>query len=146
VGCTLQDSQRTFPTKTGIRLLITDERSAPVEPQVPVAAAMEASTSTGGEGTQRRQARNSGSSGPTNLTVVQYNVLSDALSGADAGFTSLPPDEMDFSARGPALVKKILSANADIVCLQEADHYHDLFSPQLFAAVGRRRSTASNPC
>ena len=98
------------------------------------------------EDTQRRRARNSGSSGPTNLTVVQYNVLSDALSGADAGFTSLPPDEMDFSARGPALVNKILSADADIVCLQEADHYHDLFSPQLFAAVGRRRLTASNPC
>jgi hypothetical protein len=62
---------------------------------------MEASTSNGGE-EPRRRARNSGISGPTNLTVVQYNVLSDALSGADAGFTSLPPDEMDFSARGRA--------------------------------------------
>ena len=47
-------------------------------------------------------------------------------------------------ARGPALVAKILEANADIVCLQEADHYHDLFSPQLFAAVGRR--TAVHSC
>ena len=65
------------------------------------------------------------------ITVVQYNCLADGLSGGDAGFDSLLPDEM--VARADRTDAQIIDADADVVCLQEVDHYHDTFRPALHA-------------
>jgi nocturnin len=83
----------------------------------------------------------------TTLTVVQYNTLADALcTGNDAGFTSLPPAELAWASRGDALVRALTAADADVVCLQEVDHYHDTFYPARAAAQAEssRDHSASN--
>ena len=82
------------------------------------------------------------------ITVVQYNCLADGLSGGDAGFDSLPPDEMAWPKRGFELTRKIIDADADVVCLQEVDHYHDTFRPALHAQGydGVYREDEWSPC
>lgn len=72
----------------------------------------------------------------TTLTVVQYNALADALcTGDDAGFTSLPPAKLAWSSRGDAVVRALAASDADVLCLQEVDHFHDTLYPAL-AALG----------
>ena len=86
---------------------------------------------------------------PTTLAVVQYNILADALCvDPDAGFTSLPPDQLEWSIRGPAIVAALLKAEADVMCVQEADHYHDTLAPALSAAgyAGCYREDEWSPC
>ena len=70
----------------------------------------------------------------TTLSVVQYNTLADALcTGDDAGFTSLPPEKLAWCSRGEALVRALRSSDADVLCLQEVDHYYDTLLPALAA-------------
>ena len=82
------------------------------------------------------------------LSVIQYNVLADALSGPDAGFTSMPPCDLAFGARRAKLLGKIIAEDADVVCLQEVDHYHDAFKPAMDAAGydGIYREDEWSPC
>ena len=91
----------------------------------------------------------SSSSASTLLTVVQYNTLADALcTGDDAGFTSLPPQQLSWAARGDGLVRAVLASDADVVCLQEVDHYHDTFFPRLAARgyAGCFKEDEWSPC
>ena len=82
------------------------------------------------------------------VTVVQYNCLAEGLSGDDAGFDSLPKDEMAWPKRGYELTREIIDADADVVCLQEVDHYHDTFRPALHAQGydGIYREDEWSPC
>ena len=104
--------------------------------------------------------RNRPSSDPsTSLSFVSYNVLADALTGNEAGFSSTKED-LQFETRGPTIVKQIFgetcdstsTANSneedaseshqqdktqpkaefapDVICLQECDHYYDFFEPE----------------
>ena len=73
--------------------------------------------------------------GPT-VRVQQFNVLADGLAGrrADLGkFSRLDKSVLDWEIRKANLLKEIKQYDADIITLQEADHYHDFFQPQLEA-------------
>ena len=69
---------------------------------------------------------------------MQYNVLAEGLSNPamspDAGFTSMPPEQMRWAHRGELVLDRLIRANADIVCLQEVDHYYDSVEPAMRAA------------
>ena len=63
--------------------------------------------------------------GGPRLSVLQFNVLADGLSGnceGKGGFTLIPPDWLDWEQRLPMLLSSIQSSGADIVSLQEVDH------------------------
>ena len=86
------------------------------------------------------------------ITVAQFNTLAEALSNPamcpDSGFTSLPPEAMSWPARGDALVAHVQAADADVVCLQEVDHYRDTFYPRLreLGYEGCFREDEWSPC
>ncbi|CAM6103382.1 unnamed protein product [Calypogeia fissa] len=64
------------------------------------------------------------------LRIMQWNILADGL--AQFGdFIRAPKEILEWSSRAPKLLNKILEASADIVCLQELNHYDDYFLPQL---------------
>ena len=63
--------------------------------------------------------------GSRRLSLLQFNVLADGLSGnceGKGGFTLIPPDWLDWERRWPMLLKVIRETDADIVALQEVDH------------------------
>ena len=86
------------------------------------------------------------------ISVVQYNVLAEGLSNPamspDAGFTSMPPEQMRWAHRGELVLDRLIRANADIVCLQEVDHYYDSVEPAMRAAgyAGLYREDEWSPC
>ena len=88
----------------------------------------------------------------TTLSVVQYNVLAEGLSNPemspDAGFNSMPPERMRWAHRGALVLERLIEADADIVCLQEVDHYHDSVEPAMRAAgyAGLYREDEWSPC
>jgi nocturnin len=68
------------------------------------------------------------------LRVQQFNVLADGLAGlrADQGsFSRASRDVLDFSRRKHQILLEITQYNADIITLQECDHYYDFFLPEL---------------
>lgn len=74
----------------------------------------------------------SGSS--TLLRVVQLNTLADGLFGlrADHGMHSrFNSSSGDWNYRKFLLLDEITSIEADVVCLQEVDHYYDFFLPEM---------------
>ena len=86
----------------------------------------------------------------TSLTFVSYNILADALSGNEAGFSSENQD-LVFENRAGKILKKIFpredkedkednnnnnnendsTSNPDVICVQECDHYYDFFEPEM---------------
>ena len=88
----------------------------------------------------------------TTLSVVQYNVLAEGLSNPemspDAGFNSMPPEHMRWAHRGALVLERLIEADADIVCLQEVDHYRDSVEPAMRAAgyAGLYREDEWSPC
>jgi mRNA deadenylase, exonuclease subunit and related nucleases len=63
------------------------------------------------------------------FSVLSYNVLADGYSGlfaSDAGSTYI-----DFKYRSPIVIEEIRRFNADIILLQEIDHYDDFYQPKL---------------
>lgn len=81
--------------------------------------------------------------GPMDLKIVSYNVLAEQLEeNTTAG---LDPAVASWNARKLLLAEELDSWGADIICLQEVDHYHDFFQPFL-----AERSVASSmfliPC
>jgi len=59
--------------------------------------------------------------GPT-LRVMQWNVLADGLAQT-GGFCRCPPEKLEWAHRGPRILREILDAQADVVCLQEVNFY-----------------------
>ena len=60
------------------------------------------------------------------FTVMTYNFLADRLAGQ--GYhthASVPTLHFDF--RGPRIFEEIKASNADILCLQEVDHWYDFY-------------------
>lgn len=71
---------------------------------------------------------------PLILRVQQFNVLADGLSGRrhdSGGFSRVSPNVLEFEKRKHQLLHEILQYDADIVTLQECDHYYDFFLPEL---------------
>ena len=97
----------------------------------------------------------------TSLTFVTYNVLADALTGNEAGFSS-ETEDLAFENRAGKLLKKIFpredeeetnvesdsTSNPDVICLQECDHYYDFFEPEMQKRgyFGTYREDKWSPC
>ena len=70
------------------------------------------------------------------VRVQQFNVLADGLAALrpDLGkFSRLEKSMLDWEARKENLIREIVQYDADIITLQECDHYHDFFQPKLDA-------------
>ena len=82
---------------------------------------------------------------------MSYNILADALSGNEAGFSS-ENEDLVFENRAGKILKKIFpredkedkednnnnnnnendsTSNPDVICVQECDHYYDFFEPEM---------------
>jgi nocturnin len=75
---------------------------------------------------------------PTDIevSIMQFNLLADGLSGLHpekGGFLGTPPEALDWDSRRWRLLEEIVRFDADIVCLEECDHFDDWFEPQLAA-------------
>ena len=65
----------------------------------------------------------------TSSTIFTSFFLYLAL--AHDSFIECPASALKWEYRGPLLLQEILRSNADILCLEEVDHYQDFFEPQL---------------
>ena len=69
------------------------------------------------------------------ITVAQFNTLAEALSNPamcpDSGSRPSPRRRCLGPRAAAALVAHVQAADADVVCLQEVDHYRDTFYPRL---------------
>lgn len=57
--------------------------------------------------------------------VLQWNILADGLA-QHGDFCKVPPGCLEWEYRKPLLLQEIFEANADIICLQELNHFEDL--------------------
>lgn len=62
------------------------------------------------------------------LKVLQWNVLADGLA-QHGDFVKVPEQALCWSYRAGLLMQEILESQADIICLQEVNHYGDFFLP-----------------
>ncbi|GIL66810.1 hypothetical protein Vafri_20325 [Volvox africanus] len=65
--------------------------------------------------------------------VLQWNVLADGLA-QNGDFCRAPPACLEWGYRRPLLLQEILEANADIICLQELNHFDEL--SQVLSSLG----------
>jgi len=68
--------------------------------------------------------------GGKGLRVLQYNVLADAYARA-AWLPYCKRSSLNWEYRKHNLLGEILGYNADLICLQEVDHFGDFFLPEL---------------
>mmetsp|Transcript_12094 Transcript_12094/g.22193 ORF Transcript_12094/g.22193 Transcript_12094/m.22193 type:complete len:335 (+) Transcript_12094:43-1047(+) len=64
------------------------------------------------------------------VKVMSFNILADSKQGSES-WEATPPEALLWEQRKWRLLEEILVSEADIVCLQEADHFEDFFQPQL---------------
>ena len=67
--------------------------------------------------------------GDITLKVMSYNILASNLAGVDWHSHTIE-EVLDFKYRGPRIVKEIVQANCDVVCLQELDQL-EFYTEQL---------------
>ena len=60
------------------------------------------------------------------LHVMSYNLLANRLATLDK-FSHTTRAVLHFSFRGPRIIKEIASSDADVICMQELDRYHDFY-------------------
>lgn len=68
------------------------------------------------------------------LRVQQFNILADGLSGAreDLGrFSRANKAMLEWESRREALLHEIAQYDADVITMQECDHFHDFFAPRM---------------
>jgi ubiquitin C len=98
------------------------------------------------------------------FSVKQFNILAEGLSsGPDAptpfspdrrsgfgGFTAVPRPDLclDFPKRKWLVVDELLADAADVITMQECDHWRDFFLPvmELFGYAGVFRAKSNSPC
>ena len=64
------------------------------------------------------------------IKIMSYNILADVYTGMTHGH-HLNRDHLDFSDRSAKIISEIRQSDADIVCLQEVDHFEDTYKPVL---------------
>eukprot|EP00898_Chlorokybus_atmophyticus_P004523 jgi/Chlat1/5071/Chrsp33S05064 len=64
------------------------------------------------------------------VRVMQWNTLADGLA-QNGDFVRTPESALEWEARGPLLLEEVLRADADLVCMQEVNHFDDFFLPKL---------------
>lgn len=67
-----------------------------------------------------------------NVRVVQYNVLADCYASTKM-FPYARADVLSWGYRSFNILNELTSYDADIICLQEVDHFEDFFEPRLGA-------------
>ncbi|XP_060520021.1 nocturnin isoform X2 [Cylas formicarius] len=65
-------------------------------------------------------------SGPHNLRVFQWNILSQALGKMNDNFARCPDEALDWNHRKYLIIEEIVEYCPDIICLQEVDHFNFL--------------------
>ncbi|XP_051561419.1 nocturnin-like isoform X2 [Myxocyprinus asiaticus] len=83
-------------------------------------------------------------SGQTAIRVMQWNVLAQALGEGMDSFVQCPMDALNWAERKYLILEEILTYRPDILCLQEVDHYFDMFQPVL-ASLGYQSSFCPKP-
>ena len=78
-------------------------------------------------------------------------MLADALSGlqeAKGGFYAAPEGCLEWEVRKWRLLEEVLRADADVIAMEEVDHYADWFAPRLEQAgyVGTFLKKPNSPC
>lgn len=72
----------------------------------------------------------SDSTPPHTLTILSWNVLADGL--AQTGrWAHCPPALLEWDTRARALLAEVDAAGADVVCLQECNHYDNFWSVEM---------------
>lgn len=64
---------------------------------------------------------------PYSLSIMQWNILADFISNE----TGAPSEFTEWEIRAPKIVNEIAKWHADVVCLQEVDHFYDYLLPEL---------------
>lgn len=75
-----------------------------------------------------------GAKKPVVLRIQQFNALADGLSALQSNlgmFSRANKDFLDWSVRKNQLLRELTHYDADIITLQECDHYYDFFLPEL---------------
>lgn len=71
---------------------------------------------------------------PLIIRIQQYNVLADGLSALRpdlGGFSRASREVLDWESRRHRLLSEIKKYDADVITLQEVDHYYDFFLPEM---------------
>lgn len=68
------------------------------------------------------------------IRVFQWNALSQALGTGNDNFVKCPPSALDWKTRRFRMLEEIARHNADVICLQEIDHFN--FLRKSLAALG----------
>ena len=90
------------------------------------------------------------------VTVMQFNILADGLSGMDkekGGFTASPPESLDWTYRRDRIVEETQRHQSngrppDVIAMEEVDHYHDFFEKTMseLGYDSKFVSKPSSPC
>lgn len=81
------------------------------------------------------------------MTILQWNVLADGLA-QHGEFTRVDEQHLQWEHRAPLILRELALANADIICLQEVNHFDDWLQPELakHGYVGSFWPKAHSPC
>lgn len=75
--------------------------------------------------------------------VLTFNMLADSKQGEEQ-WEVTPPEALEWNSRRWRLLEEMLIHDADIICMQEFDHFDDFFMPELarlgYSGVIRRHS------
>ncbi|TRY54778.1 hypothetical protein DNTS_004256 [Danionella cerebrum] len=82
--------------------------------------------------------------GKQSFRVMQWNVLAQALGEGMDSFVQCPMEALNWAERKYMILEEILTYKPDILCLQEVDHYFDMFQPVL-ASLGYQGTFCPKP-
>jgi len=68
--------------------------------------------------------------GADSLRILQYNILAESYAPV-SWFPHVAPPVLSWQSRSWALLRHIVAYDADVICLQEVDHFADFFQPEL---------------
>eukprot|EP00243_Klebsormidium_subtile_P010882 TRINITY_DN5960_c0_g1_i1.p1 TRINITY_DN5960_c0_g1~~TRINITY_DN5960_c0_g1_i1.p1 ORF type:complete len:339 (+),score=33.97 TRINITY_DN5960_c0_g1_i1:172-1188(+) len=64
------------------------------------------------------------------VRILTWNTLADGLA-QHGDFVKVPSKLLDWESRAPLLLRELEEAGADVICLQEVNHFDDCFLPKL---------------
>ncbi|XP_056136990.1 nocturnin-like isoform X2 [Lampris incognitus] len=78
------------------------------------------------------------------IRVMQWNILAQALGEGVDSFVQCPPEALCWSQRKYLILEEILTYRPHILCLEEVDHYYDTFQP-ILAGLGYSSNFCPKP-
>ncbi|CAG9856001.1 unnamed protein product [Phyllotreta striolata] len=64
--------------------------------------------------------------GPNNVRILQWNILSQALGQMNDNFSKCPDEALEWNHRRYLIIEELVEYCPDIICLQEVDHFNFL--------------------